>query len=80
MIKSWIAYALSTVAIIILGFVAVKTPEYPLTTVVDAIKLITIGYFAKRVAPRVVHGGRMFTKNVQSGKMNAANNGGLNED
>ena len=76
MIKSWIAYALSTVAIIILGFVKVKVPSYPIETVVTGVVTVTIGYFTKRDVQR----GRMFTKNVQSGKMNAANNGGLNED
>ena len=54
MIKSWGAYALSTVAIIILGFVKVKVPLYPIETVVTGIVAITVGYFTKRVAPRVV--------------------------
>ena len=57
MIKSWIAYALSTVAIIVLGFVVVKIPTYPIETVVTAIVAITLGYFGKRVVQR----GRMFT-------------------
>ena len=52
MIKSWIAYAMSTVAVIGLGFVTVKIPTYPIETVVTAIVAITLGYFGKRLAQR----------------------------
>ena len=74
MIKSWGAYALSAAAIIILGFVKVKVPLYPIETVVTGIVTITIGYLTKRVVQR----GRMFTNNEQNKKMNMK--GGLSED
>ena len=54
MIKSWIAYALSTVAIIVLGFVKVKVPSYPIETVATGIVTIFVAYITKRVAPRIV--------------------------
>ena len=68
MIKSWTAYALSTVAVIVLGFVKVKIPAYPIETVVTAIVTITLGYFGKRLAQR--------HKKLQNG----AAKGGMSED
>ena len=55
MIKSWIAYALSVVAVVGLGFVkSLWIPTYPLEPVITGIVALAGFYFTKRVAPRVV--------------------------
>ena len=57
MIRSWVAYIISTLIVVGVGFVRVYMESFPIETVVTAIVAITLGYFGKRVVQR----GRMFT-------------------
>ena len=54
MIKSSIAYALTALAVIGLGFIKIKFPGYPHETTVVALVSLAGLYFGKRVAPRLM--------------------------